>query len=470
MIAATGSGSGKTTVVCSLLAALTATGKNVISFKCGPDYIDPMFHRKATGVEARNLDVFLMGEEGVKYGAAIHAENKDIAVYEGVMGLYDGQGSGSFASSNHVSLLTNTPVILVVDVKGAALSLCATIKGFMEFERNNIQGVLLNNASEAMYHYFKAMIEERLAVSVVGYLPPIPEARIESRHLGLIPAGEIADIKDKIAILRDHALRCIDMETLLRIAGEGKPFPWKQDFLSAADRAPETIPYSNDKLDIVSEYVSDESKATIYVSSDEAFTFWYEDNHDLWRSLGAELRFFSPLRDETLPNDADGLVLWGGYPELHGETLENNTEMKRSIRAAIDKGLPVYAEGGGFMYLQQSLTDLQGNKYEMLGALPGNVQMTPKLQDFGYYRMEARCDNMLCRKGGGINGHIFHSSVSDREGDCFHAVKASGKAISCVVAERNIFAGYQQLHFWGNPGFAASFLSACIKYRNVRVK
>ena len=445
MIAGALSGSGKTTVTCALLAALASLGKDVISFKCGPDYIDPMFHKKATGLESRNLDVFLMGEEGVKYSVALQAANREIAVLEGVMGIYDGLGQGSFSSSNHVSVLTNTPAILTVNAKGAALSVCALIKGFLEFEANNIRGVILNNISEAMFRFYKPMIEERLNISVIGFMPHIDEARIESRHLGLVTADEITEIKKKIRVLAENALKSMDIDGLLSIAGQAEPFDYPREFLPASRK---------------------NGRVKIYIARDEAFSFWYEDNHDLLKALGAEISFFSPIHDKEFPGDADGLILWGGYPELYGAALERNQSLKSGLKSAVNGGLPVYAECGGFMYLQERLTDLEGLTFEMLGVLPGKASMTKKLQNFGYYEIEAQRDNLLCGTGEKINAHFFRHSASESEGDCFKAVKKSGKSFPCIVSEGNIFAGYQHLHFWGNPVFADNFIKACGDYKS----
>lgn len=446
MIAGTGSGCGKTTVTCSLLAALASLGKNVISFKCGPDYIDPMFHKKATGVESRNLDVFLMGEHGVKFGVHHHAANREVSVLEGVMGIYDGLGSGSFASSNSISILTNTPVILVVNAKGAALSVCALIYGFLAFEKNHIRGVILNGISEGMFGFYRQMIEERVNIRVIGFMPYIPEAQIEHRHLGLVTADELIDIQEKIKILSQYARNCIDINALLDVAAQAEPFEYIKKFLPPVK----------------------EAVIKIYVAYDNAFSFWYEENHDLLRGMGAEIRLFSPIYDKELPNDADGLVLWGGYPELYGLQLENNISMKHSIKLALEAGLPVYAECGGFVYLQQSLTDLQGKTYEMLGVIPGDVKMASKLQNFGYYELVAQIDNLLCKIGDRINAHFFHYYTNDYEGSCFKAVKQNGKTFPCIVSERNIFAGYQHLHFWGNFNFAKNFVNACIEYKKRR--
>lgn len=444
MIAGTGSGCGKTTVTCALLAALVSLEQSISSFKCGPDYIDPMFHKKITGIESRNLDIFLMGEAGVNFSLAQQSKGQEIAVLEGVMGIYDGLGSGSFASSNHISTLTATPAILVVNAKGSALSICALIKGFLEFEPNNIQGIILNNISESMFNFYQQLIEERLPTKVIGFLPQLPGAQFASRHLGLITAAEINDLKAKIKLLKEAALKYIDITALLEIAAQAPPLNCQADYLlpQAANNQP-----------------------TIYITDDEAFCFYYQDNHDLLQKLGAKLKFFSPLNDRALPADADGLILWGGYPELYAAKLAQNTSMKQSLTAAITAGLPVYAECGGFVYLQQSLTDLQGNRQQMLGVLPGDIRMTSKLQNFGYYELTAQRSNLLCQAGDKINAHFFRYSESDCEGDCFLARKANGKQFPCIVASNNIFAGYQHLHFWGNPAFAKQFVKACAEYK-----
>lgn len=440
MIAGTGSGCGKTTITCALLAALAAKGMRTAAFKCGPDYIDPMFHKAACGQAGRNLDVFLMGEEGVKQCVKRHTEQKDIAIMEGAMGLYDGLGDTGYASANHVSRLTNTPVILAVNAKGASLSVCALIKGFLELERNHIRGVILNNISEKMFAFYKQMIEKRLNIPVIGFMPHNPYVRIESRHLGLITADEIGELQAKIDVLRDCALAHVELDALIRIAEQAEDFD-AEDLLPAAKHA-----------------------ATVYVARDEAFCFAYEDNHDLLRAMGADLRFFSPIHDRELPKDADGLVLWGGYPELYACALAENEAMRRSLKAAIEAGLPVYAECGGFLYMQQSLRDLNGKAHGMLGVLDGNAAMTEKLQRIGYYEIQALRDNLLCEKGGAINAHFFHYSTSDKEGDAFLAVKQSGASFPCVAAKQNIFAGYQHLHFWENAAFVERFLSACEAY------
>lgn len=444
MIAGTGSGCGKTTVTCAVLGALKARKQRIISFKSGPDYIDPMFHQKITGVHARNLDIFLMGETNVKYAVKRQEAIMDIAVIEGVMGLYDGIGSESSGSANHLSVLTDTPVLLVVQAKGKAQSVCAEIAGYVNYEKNNVKGVILNGIRPEMYSFYQEMIEEKLHIDVYGCLADIEQARIESRHLGLVTADEIKDIEQKMQLLAQAALAHIDMDRLIALAQSAKPIRCR-DFTAAK--------------------VSLKQKPVIYAARDEAFCFFYEDNHEFLQALGAELRFFSPLHDERAPEAADGIVLWGGYPELHAFALQNNHGMKTGLLKKIQEGLPVYAECGGFIYLQQTLTDLHGSTYMMLGALSGHVKMADKLQNFGYVTLEAQEDNLLCQKGEQLSAHSFHHSKSSNEGEQFIAVKKStGRAYPCIIASNNIFAGYPHLHFWGNPKLAENFVRACGQY------
>jgi cobyrinic acid a,c-diamide synthase len=483
-----------------------------------------MFHQKATGIESRNLDIFLMGQSGVQFAVQHHSAEHDIAILEGVMGFYDGLGNTSEASSHQVSQITHTPVVLVVNAKGTALSVCATIQGFLDFEENNIRAVLLNGISSASYTFYRSLIEERLGIQVVGYLPNIPGAYLESRHLGLVTADEISDIQAKIALLREQALQSLDIPALLSIAAEAEDYAYDEDFLAAsvevdaskrlgAQRAtseaeavkvsvlrpltdevtlaekPVAVPAAGEATGLpstqqapaeavntgvpntqraVAEPVAAPKPLRIGISQDKAFCFYYQDNHDLLKALGAELVYFSPLTDQQLPDDISGLILWGGYPELYAAELALNTSLLHCMRAAIVGGLPVYAECGGFMYLQQSLVDLSGEAHQMLGVLPGSTHMTDRLQDFGYYTIQAKRDNLLCAAGDSINAHFFHHSVSDAQGDCFIARKHNGQSFDCIVAEGNVFAGYQHLHFGGNRRFAMSYLQACQEYRAQR--
>ena len=436
MIAGTGSGSGKTTTICALMKGLLNRGLRVHSFKSGPDYIDPMFHSKITGVKSRNLDMYLCGENTSKYLLAENGKASQISIIEGVMGLYDGLGMDTTKySSNDLSNRTQTPVVLVVQAKGMAASLIAMLKGFLEYKDNLIKGVILNGISPMVYPCYKEMIEENLNLKVYGFLPNLPEARIESRYLGLITADEVRDLRRKIDILGANAEKYIDLDGLLELAKE----------------AP-ALEYEDIKIEEL-------GRVRIALARDEAFCFYYEDNLDLLKRLGAELVEFSPLRDESLPADIDGIIIGGGYPELYADDLSQNKSMLASIAEAYEKGIPIYAESGGYLYLGSSL---EGK--EMVGILKHKSLLTDKLQNFGYKRLVAQRDNLLCKKADSIKAHEFHYTKADYDGEDFLAVKEStGKERETIVANEQIFAGFPHLHLWGNLDFAKNFMKTCLR-------
>jgi len=446
MFAACSSGSGKTTITCAVLMALKEAGVTPAAFKCGPDYIDPMFHSEVIGVKSRNLDLFLLSPGVCKYLLASNSKNAQIAVLEGVMGYYDGLGGNStVASSYHLAAVTKTPVVLIVNCKGSSLSLAATVKGFVEFKRDSgIRGVILNYLSASMYPLYKEMIEAETGIPVIGYFPQVPEVSLESRHLGLITASEVSDLQVKLRLLADEARKSIDLKALLAIA-EG-----------TGEIAYEEYP------------VEKSSDVKIAVARDKAFCFYYQDSLELLEKMGARITYFSPLRDETLP-ECDGLILGGGYPEIYAEELAGNTSMLNSMKTALESNLPCMAECGGFMVLQQSITDKEGNQHQMTGHLEGEAFMTDRLNRFGYITLFSQEDNLLCRKGEQINAHEFHYSDSTANGSTFKAIKpATGKQWKCIIAGENLFAGYPHLHLWGNVNFAHAFLTKCRQYQDAR--
>ena len=438
LVAGTGSGCGKTTIVCAVVKGLLNKGLRVNSFKAGPDYIDPMFHSRITGIKSRNLDMFLCGENIVKQLFVENSKDCDLSVVEGVMGFYDGLGMGDIEySSNDLSNRTDTPVVLVVNAKGMATSVLALIKGFLEFKANLIKGVLLNGVSPMMYPRYKGIIEKNLDIKVLGFMPNLPEVAIESRHLGLITADEIENLRDKIDVLGEHAAKYIDLDALMDIASS----------------APE-MEYEKIKIEKI-------ASVRIAIARDNAFCFYYEDNLDLLSKLGAELIPFSPLEDKSLPDNIDGIIIGGGYPELYTGKLSNNTSMLKSIRGAYKSKTPIYAESGGFMYLGSTI---EGKS--MVNILSNNSHLTNRLQDFGYIKLTSNKDNLLCKKGDLINGHEFHYTKSDLAGHDFTAIKKStGKERFCIVAKDNLFAGYPHLHLWSNINFAKGFIEKCVEYR-----
>lgn len=443
MIVGTGSGSGKTTVTCAVMKALQLRGNRVAGFKCGPDFIDPMFHTSVIGVKSRNLDIFMSGEEGVRFLLARSAHEADLSIIEGVMGMYDGVSMTSDeASSNHLARLTRTPEILVVEVEGMALSLAALIQGYLNFRPNLIRGIILNQCSEGLYPYYKEMIETQLGIRVYGFLPMVEEATIGSRHLGLVTADEIVDLQNKIQKLAEAAERSIDLDGLTELAHEAEVLEWTDLWHSVRKTS--------------------DQKVRIGIARDKAFCFFYQDNLDLLEALGAELVFFSPLEDEQLPKDLQGLILYGGYPELYGEQLSRNTSMRDSVRTAVQNHLPTLAECGGFMYLLETMVDSENQRHDMVGAIEGESKMLKHLVRFGYAKMKALKDNLLCEAGMEIPVHEFHYSDSDHNGDGFF-VEKNARSWHCVNLSDTLSAGYPHLHYGSRPELMERFLEACTK-------
>ena len=431
LLAGTGSGCGKTTVTTALLRALQRRGVPLAAFKCGPDYIDPMFHTEALGIPSRNLDLFFVDEDEVRGQLARHIPTGGIGIIEGVMGFYDGvSGTTDTASAAHVARATDTPAVLIVRPRGQSLSLAAEIKGFRDFAPNTLAGVILNGVTAAMYPFYRA-IAEKAGLPVYGFLPPAPDAEIPDRHLGLVTAAEIGDLQQRINRLADAAMEGLELDGLLALARTAPPL------------ADETAPVAP---------VADKP-VRIAVAQDRAFCFYYADNFDVLRALGAELVPFSPLADEKLPDGIDGLYLGGGYPELHAARLAANRTMCESIRTAVRGGLPTIAECGGFLYLHRTLDGT-----EMAGVIDADAHLTKKLQPFGYVTLTARRDNLLCRAGEQMRAHVFHYAVSSDEGADFDARKPNGRAWTCIHASDTLYAGFPHLYFRANPAFAAQFV------------
>lgn len=434
MFAGERSGCGKTTVTCAFIQAVTERGHRVSAFKCGPDYIDPMFHKTALGADSYNLDSFLMSGDTINY---LLAKNSgDINVIEGVMGFYDGMGFTGKGSSRELSEITDTPVILIVDCGGRSLSAAAAVKGFKEFKENKIAGVIFNNLKDSLYADM-ARGCRTVGVEPLGYMPRVRGAEIESRHLGLVTAAEIGDIKNKIRILGEQAEKTIDIDRVLETAERGDT---KTNFSPPQKTA----------------------DVKIAVARDKAFCFYYADNLNLLKSLGARLLFFSPLANESVP-DCDGIIIGGGYPELYADVLAKNTGTLKSLRAKILGGAPCIAECGGFMYLHESIT-VGGEKHNMVGVIEGTCRKTDRLQRFGYMEMTAKRDNILCKRGHKIRSREFHYFDSTNPGRGFTAQK-NGRSWECVHAEGNLFAGFPHLHFYSDVTLAENFIKSCEEYK-----
>ncbi len=438
LIAGTGSGCGKTTVTCAVLQALKDRSEDVAAFKCGPDYIDPMFHSEIIGAKCGNIDLFFAGRDTARRLFAEHA--RDLNVIEGVMGYYDGLSAQSpEASSWDVANALDAPALLVVGARGMALSTAAVVSGFTALRSpSRIAGVLLNRVAPTAYPAIRSAIERECGVRVYGYLPAVPECALESRHLGLVTAQEIEGLHAKMRLLAARAEESVDLDGLVELM-RGQP-------------ALETEGLPARRIGAV----------RIAVARDRAFCFYYRDNLELLEKLGAELVPFSPLADEGLP-PCDGLYLGGGYPELYAQELASNAAMRRAVRTAVLDGLPTVAECGGFMYLTERIGDAP-----MAGALPGGCEDRRRLTRFGYATLRTERKSLLFEAGGSIRGHEFHHWDAERPGDGLEAVKPTGQRWRCAWVSDTLYAGYPHLYFYSNPGSAERFVRKCLERKSAK--
>ncbi|MDO4870204.1 MAG: cobyrinate a,c-diamide synthase [Bacillota bacterium] len=460
MITAASSNSGKTAITCGLLSLLERKGFDPCAFKCGPDYIDPMFHRSVMGIQSTNLDVFLAGEDGIRQIFASGSRGHDAAVCEGVMGYYDGRMPGSAEGSAwHVADLLDMPAILVVRPKGSALTLAAVIKGLSEFKTpGRICGVIFNDCSEMFYQTYAASIESQSGVPVLGYLPHMEEAGFESRHLGLMTAGEIDDLADRIVSIGYMMDETIDLERLISIAG------WS-DGPAQAGAAPSPDPDAVHAKRAA-------APVKIAVAQDQAFSFIYDETLTALAQAGADIEYFSPLSDEAIPAGACGLYLPGGYPELYAGELAKNTRMLESIREAVSSGMPTIAECGGFLYLSDALEDTEGKSWKMAGVLPGSAADTGKLVRFGYGYISSGEDTMLIKKDEQIPVHEFHYWDSTDTGCDMHFVKANGsRNWDFGFTSDTLYAGFPHLYPAGFGGkLAKRFVEAAAKFETEKAE
>ncbi len=445
LIAAGASGSGKTLITCGILQALCDRGKKVSSFKCGPDYIDPMFHAKVIGTKSRNLDTFFTDEKTTQYLLEQNAKDTDISVIEGVMGYYDGLGGiDTKASAYDVSKVTKTPVIFIINAKGMSLSTAAYIKGFMEYRKDSrICGVILNQISPMMYLQLKNQIEEELCIEVLGYVPKIENLSLESRHLGLVMPQEIKSLNEKIKEFAKKLEETLDLDKLIAIAENAEEL---------------------EEIEIEVPYIKE--NPVIAVAKDEAFCFLYEDNLELLKKMGAMLVEFSPIHDKKLPDHTSGLLLYGGYPELAAKQLSQNMPMRKSIENAIRSGMPCMAECGGFMYLHETMEDMDGHVWPMAGVIKGKAFRTEKLGRFGYIEIKPQKEQMLGIEVGKILAHEFHYFDSTSCGDYFYAEKPLRKrGWNCIHGEKRMIAGFPHLYYYSNRKIPEQFLRACVEFK-----
>lgn len=450
LIAAPASGAGKTTLTCGLLRLLASDGLRPAALKCGPDYIDPQFHRRLTGAASGNLDAYFTDAPTCAALLARAAQGCEVAVLEGAMGYYDGVvGAGTTGSAYEVARATETPVVLVVGARGASLTLAATIRGIATFRPDaRIAGVILNGCAPALCERLRPELEREAGVPVLGCVPRDERFSLPSRHLGLVSPADVADLSERIDGLAATLRQTLDVDALLEIARSAPNLVVK--------------PYTTSCIT--------DARPRIAVARDAAFSFYYEENLRMLADLGAELAFFSPLADEALPAGTCGLYLGGGYPELHARELASNAAMRSAARtlarAAMAGGAPVLAECGGFMYLLDELVDEGDAAWPMAGALPGVARREGRLRHFGYVELTTREPSLLGPAGTRVRAHEFHYWHATDEGASCVAAKPTGAASwPCLVARGNLLAGYPHVFFPAHPALAERFVRAAATSR-----
>jgi len=452
VIAGAASGVGKTTVAAAIMGALTARGYKVQPFKAGPDYIDPSYHSAVCGFPCRNLDSWLLAPEAMQELFHRAMAGKDIAVIEGVMGLYDGANGGDDAGSTaQLAKLLGLPVVLVLDASKSSRSVGAMALGFKTFDPEvNLAGVLLNGIAGDLHLELARPSLHVAGVNPLGYLPGRREFTLPERHLGLIPVAEGQFAVEYYQYLAQQAEDTVDLDRLLAIAAD------------ASVPAAET--------NTLFPEVPIRPLTAIAVAMDKAFNFYYPDSLDLLTAWGADLVPVSLLEDVALPPNVNGLYIGGGFPEMFAEALCDNAGMRASIRAAAARGLPMYAECGGLMYLGRGIEDLEGRYYEMAGVLPGRSTMQGARLTLGYRTIRARASNCLLAAGETVRGHEFHfSSMQDSPGQdsaqalpsAYELLDQPGRCEGFVT--HNVLASYIHVHMGSKASLAPRFVGACTR-------
>jgi cobyrinic acid a,c-diamide synthase len=448
VIAGVTSGVGKTTVAIGIMHGLRKRGLRVQPFKVGPDFIDPSYHTIVTNRKSRNLDVWMMGRQGVLDCFASASEDADIAVVEGVMGLFDGMsGKSDFASTAHMAKILDAPIVLVVDASKGARSIAAIILGFLHFDRKlRIAAVILNNvAGQRHASYITEALAGIVKIPVVGILPRNSDIKMEERHLGLVPALELKGVKiQMIARTASYIAECIDLNRVLSLCSIT------------------SLPDARDH-----DFPKPQARARIAVALDESFNFYYTDNLIALKRRGAQLVFFSPVKDQKLPDGVHGIMLGGGFPEVLADRLEKNRSMVRSIRRAVDEGMPVYGECGGLMYLTRSISGYKGEKKsrKMAGIIEADTLMTGRLT-LNY--TDAECNDSIFGNTH-LRGHEFHySSIENIAKDSRFAYSMrKGKGVTGnqdgFIINGNTLAAYMHLHF-ANRKLPERMVLSCVRF------
>lgn len=460
LFAAASSGCGKTTITCGALRAWQRKGLKIKAWKCGPDYIDPMFHKQVLGIPGGNLDSFFLSKEALKAQYQQKNVGFDLAVMEGVMGYYDGLGGISTqASTYEVAQAVDVPVILILDGKGASLSLAAMLRGFLQYQKDShIVGVILNRTSPMIGARLKPVLEAE-GVKYLGCVPVSKEIQFDSRHLGLVMPEEVPQIQKQLDEIADLLEKSVDLDGILEMARS-----YAKKVENNADVGLAKCQISQVAMGIPTGLFTESRKPLrIAVARDEAFCFYYQENMELLESLGAELIPFSSIRDHELPESISGVILGGGYPENYAKALSENTSMLASIRQAWEAKMPFLAECGGFLYLHRELEGSDGIFYPLAGVIPDKAWKTNRLGRFGYITLTPdHPDTCLIRE---IKGHEFHYWESGDCGTCWTAKKPlSDRSWSCVHSEQGQIAGFPHLYYPSAPEFAEQWLEMCRKW------
>jgi len=455
MITAASSGSGKTMITCGLLELFKRKGLNPLACKCGPDYIDGLFHKQVLELEGMNLDSYFEAPEELrdKYSCL----SKDhLPVVEGVMGYFDGLGgSTTRASSWEVAHILDLPAVLVVDARGASVSLAAVIKGFLEFERpmgSQIKAVIFNRISPMLYPRIRELVERETGIRAAGFVPELDFLKVGSRHLGLVLPEEIAGLREQMNRLGKCLEETIDWEFLAELGAEKE----ERDALEEENTEASCTAAFSFRLGI---------------AMDEAFCFYYQDNLRLLERLGGELVYFSPIHDRSLPEQLDGLILGGGYPELYCEALSLNESMREAVKKAAEGGLPVLGECGGYLYLLEELEAEDGRIWPMTGVLKGKGYKKGKNSRFGYIGVEAEKDSLYLNPGEQIRGHEFHywdCEVLEEEWVMRAKKPVGNRSWPCMRIKNQVMAGFPHLFYPSCPAFAVRFAKACVRYKRKR--
>ncbi len=455
MITAASSGSGKTMITCGILELFKRKGLNPLACKCGPDYIDGLFHKQVLELEGMNLDSYFEAPEELrdKYS---RLSKGHLPVVEGVMGYFDGLGgSTTRASSWEVAHILDLPAVLVVDARGASVSLAALIKGFLEFERSmgsQIKAVIFNRMSPMLYPRIRELVERETGIRAAGFVPELDFLKVGSRHLGLVLPEEIAGLREQMNRLGKCLEETIDWEFLAELGAEKE----ERDALEEENTEASCTAAFSFRLGI---------------AMDEAFCFYYQDNLRLLERLGGELVYFSPIHDRSLPEQLDGLILGGGYPELYCEALSLNESMRESVKKAAEGGLPVLGECGGYLYLLEELEAEDGRIWPMTGVLKGKGYKKGKNSRFGYIGVEAEKDSLYLKPGEQIRGHEFHywdCEVLEEEWVMRAKKPVGNRSWPCIRIKNQVMAGFPHLFYPSCPAFAVRFAKACVRYKRKR--